>query len=553
MPQVSTFLDYHSVQKESVRHGCYWPRPCRYHKDVLYSIHIPFYLSWVYHNNQVLLLPFSSSTTPSFLTIFLSLLGIHTPPLINLHLLILTTAEDAQLIPHHAEHLAPVARHTALLLLALLALAIDHVHGFADAAHAALVLGRWPDRPQIPDPACPVVRARNQRVLVLRVRRQADHLVSVPTQRHDARRGRAGARVDEGNVSGGGAAGEKGRRGRGARQGREREERMRGCEGADHAGGGQVDGLDGMVLRHGVGDGAVAGVEDGGRGGRIVDVHEGERAALGGGDGGRELAALGCVGAGKKRGIGDFGRGRLGGGPETNGAVGGGSEDALRGAVNLERVDRGGVAVQFEDGLQLAAALVRLARLGVLPYANCAVHAGRGDLSAGEEFGGFYAGSVTTMATRGRGANHVSRGVPYPEETVVGGREDAVLAALEVVAGPAARRRSSGKNIDGADPIVVLKAGLVCWWDQTANVLKGDVGFERETIGVEVLFKTAAEEAAVNKEVEGDRVGVEHGLGVENTGKAITADVGGDKELALALIELDVLLLGGEGHPDLGA
>ena len=99
----------------------------------------------------------------------------------------------------------------------------------------------------------------------------------------------------------------------------------------------------------------------------------------------------------------------------------------------------------------------------------------------------------------------------------------------------------------------MLEAGLVCWWDQTADVLKGEVGFEREAVGVEVLFETTAEEAAVDEEVERDRVGVEHGLGVENTGEAITADVGGDEELALALIELDVLLLGGEGHPDLGA
>ena len=308
-----------------------------------------------------------------------------------------------------------------------------------------------------------------------------------------------------------------------------------------------------MVLRHRVGDGAVARVEDGGRGGRVVDVHEGERAALGGGHRRRELAALGGVRAGEQRGVRDFGRRRLGGRPETDGAVGRGSEDALGRAVNLERVDRRRVSVQLERRLQLAAALVRLARLGVLPYANCAVHAGRGDLGAGEELGGFYAGGVAAVAARGRGADHVSGGVPYPEKTVVRGGEEAVLAALEVVARPAAGGGGGGKDVDGADPVVVLEAGLVCWWDQTADVLEGEVGFEREAVSVEVLFETAAQEAAVDEEVEGDRVGVEHGLGVENTGEAITADVGGDEELALALIELDVLLLGGEGHPDLGA
>ena len=333
-----------------------------------------------------------------FLLPFLLLLSIHTPPLINLHLLILTTTEDAQLIPHNTKHLAPFARHAALLLLALLALALNDVHGLADAAHAALVLGRRPHRPQIPDPARPVVRAGNQRVLVLWVGRQADHLVLVSAQRHDARRGRAGARVDERDVSGRCTAGEQRGGSRRAREGGEREQRVRGCEGADDGRGGQVDGLDGVVLRDGVGHGAVAGIEDGGGGGRIVDVHEGERTALGGGDGGRELAALRGVGSREQRGVRDFGRGRLGGRPETDGAVGRGRQDALGRAVNLERVDRGGVSVELEGRLEFAAALVRLARLDVLPYANCAIHAGRGDLGAGEELGGFYAGRVAAVA-----------------------------------------------------------------------------------------------------------------------------------------------------------
>jgi hypothetical protein len=162
-------------------------------------------------------------------------------PLVNLHLLILTTTNNTDLgIPLHAKHLDAVARHAALA-----ALARHDKHAVADALAAVIARA-----PQVPDPARAVVAAGHELVARVGVFGQRHDGVGVPAQRQRRDGLRGLARVDERDVLGGRAAGYQVR----VWQVADGEEGLRGGARVDAGRGCEVPGLERVVPGCAVGD-----------------------------------------------------------------------------------------------------------------------------------------------------------------------------------------------------------------------------------------------------------------------------------------------------------
>ncbi|RBQ88301.1 hypothetical protein VDGD_20651 [Verticillium dahliae] len=391
------------------------------------------------------------------------------PPPVDLDLLVLATADDAPRgIPRNVKDLDALAAEGRPA--AAERLARDGVDGLADAAAtgggAALVARGGPHAAQVPDLAGAVVAGRDERVVVVRGRGEGRDHVGVAAEGEDRRLGGGGAGVEEGDVAGGRGGGDEGVGA--ARQRREGEERVQRRQRRDDARRRQVERAERVVGRRRVGDRRVRRVE-GGRRRRGVAVRgdERERRLLRHRHRRGDARALGRVRCRYVLGVGVGGLLRRE--PEANGAVVGRRQQPLRGAVGREAVDLLLVPVQLERRLELARQPVRC--LGVLPDDNLLVETGGCDLCRAQELGRREHLGVTATARRRRGGQRRAGPVPYPDETVVAGGEDAVLALDQVVARPAAGGRGGREDIDRGNPVVMLERGLVCGRQQGANVL----------------------------------------------------------------------------------
>lgn len=184
-----------------------------------------------------------------------------------------------------------------------------------------------------------------------------------------------------------------------------------------------------MVLWDGVVYCVVFWVKDGSCGGGVVDLYEEERVMLGGGDRRGNFFLFGSVCVREEGGVG-FRGGGFGGGLESDGVVGGCGEDVFGGVVDFEGVDVGVVVVEFEGGFEFC--LVWGVWVGVFLYVDWFVYVGWGDLSGGDEFGGFDVGGVIVVVGWGGGNEDFIWGILYFEEIVVVGWEDFFLVVGEV-------------------------------------------------------------------------------------------------------------------------
>lgn len=72
---------------------------------------------------------------------------------------------------------------------------------------------------------------------------------------------------------------------------------------------------------------------------------------------------------------------------------------------------------------------------------------------------------------------------------------------------PLRRRGGGGQDIDGADPVVLLKGGEVQWWDCSTNILRCQGGLGGEAIGGEVFVNGSAKESPIDEKFERDWLG----------------------------------------------
>lgn len=264
--------------------------------------------------------------------------------------------------------------------------------------------------------------------------------------------------------------------------------------------GGQVPRLEAVVVGRRVRDGGVVGLEDdaGDRSGVTGELAEGATSGHGFVRFGELLALVGGGG-----GVGEEVGGRGGvllcvGGEEGEGCVGGGGEDAVRGAVDGDVFDGPAVAEELDARGEGARVLV------VLVDAHGVVHARGDDLLVGQPLCALQAGDAAAVVGCFRRRQHVARHVPYPHQSVVACRQDSFLSALHTASRPCARPGRGGKNIHGRNPVVVLEARDVERRDQRARVFDVQRGFGRDAILGEEFVDGGPQELAIDEDVEGN-------------------------------------------------